>query len=82
MSNVENLLLEHLRAIRADISALREDGREIKQRLSGLETGVAGIRREMVGHYEDSTLLHNRVDRISERIERIERRLELQDSMT
>ncbi len=44
--NVENLVLEHLRAIRADVTALREDSREIKQRLTSVESGIASIRRD------------------------------------
>ncbi|MDS4022156.1 MAG: hypothetical protein RKR03_16900 [Candidatus Competibacter sp.] len=35
--NVENLILEHLRAIRADIGGIKDDVREIKQRLTSLE---------------------------------------------
>ena len=42
--SVENLILEHLRAIRADVAAVREDVREIKQRLSSLEAAIAGLR--------------------------------------
>jgi ubiquinone biosynthesis protein UbiJ len=42
--SVENLILEHLRAIRADVAAVREDVREIKQRLSSLEAAKAGLR--------------------------------------
>ena len=44
--NVENLILEHLRAIRADIAAVKDDVREIKQRLTSLEAAVAGLRRD------------------------------------
>ncbi len=42
--NIENLILDHLRAIRADISGIKEDMREIKQRLTSLEAAVAGLR--------------------------------------
>ena len=42
--SVENVILEHLRAIRADVAAVREDVREIKQRLSSLEAAIAGLR--------------------------------------
>lgn len=38
--NVENLILEHLRAIRADIGGIKEDVREIKRRLTSLEAAV------------------------------------------
>lgn len=64
--NIESLILEHLRAIRADVVAVKEDAREIKRRLTSLETGVAGLRRD-----------HARYDRLAEPVERIERRLEL-----
>ena len=37
--NVENLILEHLRAIRTDIGGIKDDVREIEQRLTGLESG-------------------------------------------
>jgi hypothetical protein len=44
--NVENLILEHLWAIRADIGGIKDDVREIKQRLTSLEAAVAGLRRD------------------------------------
>ena len=43
--NIENLILEHLRAIRSDIGGLKDDVREIKQRLTSLEAAIAGLRR-------------------------------------
>ncbi|MEI2771451.1 MAG: hypothetical protein V9G98_12160 [Candidatus Competibacter sp.] len=43
--NIENLILEHLRAIRSDIGGIKDDVREIKQRLTSLEAAVAGLRR-------------------------------------
>ncbi|WP_276570195.1 hypothetical protein [Thiocystis violacea] len=39
--NVENLVLEHLRAMRGDIALIRDDIREIKTRLGGLENIVS-----------------------------------------
>ena len=44
MSNVENLILEHLRAIRSDIGLLRDDSREIKSRLTSVEQGMSMLR--------------------------------------
>ena len=35
-----NLILEHLRGIRADLGDVREDVREVKQRLTSLEVSV------------------------------------------
>ena len=41
--NLENLILEHLRAIRADIGGIKDDVREIKQRLTSLEAAVEPV---------------------------------------
>jgi predicted nuclease with TOPRIM domain len=78
--NVENLILEHLRLIRTDIGGIREDVREIKQRLTSLETAVAGLRRDNVNLYGDVIDQQSRYDRLVERVERIERRLGLADA--
>ena len=44
--NVENLILEHLRAMRTDITALRSEMGEVKQRLSHVETILVRIVRD------------------------------------
>jgi septal ring factor EnvC (AmiA/AmiB activator) len=75
--NVDNLILEHLRAMRSDITALRDDTREVKSRLTSLETAVSAMRREIADLYTDVVGQHSRYDRLLERIERIEKRLEL-----
>ncbi|MDP9838973.1 putative nucleic acid-binding Zn-ribbon protein [Neorhizobium huautlense] len=59
----ENLVLEHLRAIRATQDRHSEDFREVKTRLGFLEQQYASISR--------------RVDRIDERLDRVEKRLGL-----
>jgi len=66
----DNLVLEHLRALRSDVAMTREDVREVKSRITSLEHSVAGI-------YSGIAELNGRHDRILSRIERIERRLEL-----
>ena len=35
--NVENLILEHLRALRADVSTIKADVRDLKLRMSSME---------------------------------------------
>jgi septal ring factor EnvC (AmiA/AmiB activator) len=75
--SVENLILEHLRGMRGDIAALREDSREVKSRLTSLETAVSAMRREIADLYADVVGQHSRYDRLLERIERIEKRLDL-----
>lgn len=59
----ENLVLEHLRAIRATQDRHTEDFREVKTRLGFLEQQYA--------------LISTRIDRMDERVLRIEKRLEL-----
>ena len=68
--NMESQILEHLRHIRAGQDAMREDIREIKIRLSNLETAMGLLR---VGIAQ----VHVRIGEISSRIERIETRLGL-----
>lgn len=78
--NTENLILEHLRAIRADIGAIKDDIRKIKSRLTSLEAAVAGLRRDSANLFGDVVETHARYDRLVERIERVEQRLGLRDT--
>ena len=77
MENIESLVLEQLRAIRADIASVKEDTREIKSRLVTVESGIASLRRDSGDFATSIADQHLRYDRINERIERIEKRLEL-----
>jgi cell division protein FtsB len=63
--NTDNLVLEHLRAIRADVDPLREGQAEIALRLSSLEQQVAGLRRDFADLRADFVRLEQRVDRLS-----------------
>jgi len=49
----DNSVLEHLRAIRADVSCIKDDVREIKHRLTSLEGAVAGLKRDPASSYAD-----------------------------
>lgn len=75
--NIENLVLEHLKKIQIEQAAARERDAEIMARLGNIETGLARIARDEANNY--SEIIHDRhtVDKIKERLERIERRLEL-----
>lgn len=66
MTEVENIVLEQLRHIRGAVDAVRDDIREIKQRLGILENQYASM--------------SSRMDRMDGRIERIESRLNLTDA--
>lgn len=77
MSNIENLILEHLKKIQAEQAAARERDQEIFQRLGQIETGIARIARDESANYSEIIDNRHTMDRLKERIERIERRLEL-----
>lgn len=79
IENVEDLVLGHLRAIRADVAGIKDDVREIKHRLTSLEGAVAGLKPDQAASYADLADQHARYDRLAERIERVERRLDLRD---
>jgi septal ring factor EnvC (AmiA/AmiB activator) len=65
-SEPENLVLEHLRSIRAGVDALRHDVREIKKT-------QAAVLQVLASH-------EARLQHIEDRLDRIERRLELTDA--
>ena len=75
--NVENLILEHLKKIQAEQSAARERDTEILSRLSHMESGIARISRDESMTYGELIQDRHTVDKLKERIERIERRLEI-----
>jgi septal ring factor EnvC (AmiA/AmiB activator) len=77
--NVENLVLEHLRAIRADIARMERKQDETITRLGRLELAVAGLRRDVAHTDEAAAEQSLRIDHLAERIDRIERRLELRE---
>ena len=77
MQNVENLIVEHLRVIRTDVDAIKDDVHEMKSRVAHLEVGQANMMQHL-GHNASITAQQQlSYDRIVERIEKIERRLEL-----
>jgi hypothetical protein len=76
-NNVENLILEHLRAIRADLAAVREILQDHGRRMTSLELAVGNLAATEMSHYANTAV---RADRTDERLERIERRLELREA--
>jgi adenylosuccinate lyase len=75
---VNNLVLEHLKKIQAEQSASRERDAEILSRLAHIETSVARLARDGADNFAETVADRHAVDKLKERIERIERRLELQ----
>jgi hypothetical protein len=75
--NVENLVLEHLKKIQIELVASRERDAEILARLGHIELGLARIARDEATNYGEIIQDRHVVDKIKERLNRIERRLEL-----
>ncbi len=73
----DNLVMELLRAIRADIAKLGFRLDEHGHRLSRIELMVAGHRREQAIDAETTAHLPVRVDQIVERLDHMERRMDI-----
>ncbi len=76
-ADTENLILEHLRHIRARIDAMSLDIVDVKARLSAMDENLALIRADTAHLHSMYANQGKRIDRIEERLGRIERRLEL-----
>lgn len=76
-NNVENLILEHLRGMRNSQERVEHELREIKNRLTNVEVGVAGIRRDAA--HDNDKIINQQIglDQLAERLERVEKRLEI-----
>jgi tetrahydromethanopterin S-methyltransferase subunit G len=67
-----NIVLEHLRHIRARVDGLTDDMRQVILRLGAVERHVAGL------HISDVSQ-NAEIDMLKTRLDRVERRLELTD---
>lgn len=74
---IENLLLEHMKRIQAELAASRERDGEILARLSHIESGIAKLRRDESENFAQIIEDRHSLDKLRERLERIERRLEI-----
>ena len=75
--STENLVIEHLRAMRTEIAHVRADTVDIRQRVCSMEASVVDMRRNIVHLFEDSAHQQLTMDKLFDRIQRIERRLDL-----
>lgn len=74
----DNLVLAHLKKIQGEQSAARDRDAEMLTRLAHLETLMARFARDGADNLAEVLADRHSIDRLRERIERIERRLELQ----
>ena len=77
--DVNNLVLEHLRAIRADLRDVPDTMLEQGNRLTRMEIGLAGLRRDQGTDAGGVAELGLRLDRLADTVRRIEHRLDLVD---
>lgn len=75
--NVENLVLEHLRHIRSKVDQIADDMIDLKLRMSSLESSMVSVKHEVAHGDETDARQQVTLDKIVERIQRIEKRLEL-----
>ena len=81
MTTDNELILEQFRLFRNEVQTVRTEMREgfaeVRQRLSVLEIGQAVLRQDIALLSNTITGQDVRYDRLSDRVERIERRLDL-----
>ncbi len=75
----DNIILEHLRHIRGKVDKMGDDITDLKQRMTSLEVVMASVKYEVAHCAETDARQQLSLDRLSERIDRIERRLELNE---
>ena len=78
--NVENVIIEHLRHIRGRVDRIAEDMSDMKHRMSSLESAMVLVKREVSAGDETDARQQLSLDRLLDRIKRIERGLELTDN--
>ena len=75
--NVENLMLEHLKRFQVTLESMQQDIRELKVRQSETHSAVLALRRDQLGDAETTAHMQSQIDRFHDRLDRIERRLDL-----
>jgi len=75
--NIENLILEHLRHIRGRVDQIADDMNDLKMRMSSVEQGMVLVKRDLAVGDETDARQQVSLDKLLERIQRIEKRLEL-----
>jgi uncharacterized protein (UPF0335 family) len=78
--DIDNLIIDHLRHIRGRVDRIAEDMGDMKHRMSSLESAMVLVKREVSAGDETDVRHQVSLDRLMDRIERIERRLELSGS--
>ena len=75
--NIENLIVEHLRAIRGDVANIKQDMSEVRVRLTSIDERLTLVEKGVANVHGDLAIVQTCLDRQSDRIERIENRFDL-----
>ena len=78
-AETENLVLEHLRGLRSDMADLREGLRDLRNRHNDTQALVVSLKADSGLSAMITAHVQVQVDTLRERMERVERRLELRD---
>lgn len=80
-SEIDNIIIEHLKALRNEVRDLKllntEEHNDIKARISHLESAVISVKRGEVETSSEIARQQVSIDQIVQRIEKLERRLEI-----
>ena len=78
---IDNLIIEHLKGLRSEVQTLRgemhSEFKDVKLRLASVETSIVGAKHDSADLRGEYVRQQVSIDSLLERIQRIERRLEL-----
>ena len=77
--NIDHIIIEHLRSIRSSLARHDQKFEDVLSRLNHLERNMTRLHGEYADTQEYAYRQQSAIDRLSERVERIEKRLELRD---
>lgn len=79
--NVESLVLEQLKGLRSEVQTVRTEMhtefKDVKQRIASVESVIVGMKHESADIKGDYVRQQISLDNLVERIQRIEKRLDL-----
>ncbi len=74
---VENLMLEHLKRFQATLERIESKISELTMRQNETNSAVIGLRRDQAQDAEVAAHLQVQLDAVRDRLDRIERRIEI-----
>ncbi len=77
--DIDNIVIEHLRAIRGQLGRMDNQLTDVGQRMTGLERAVASLGTSLAHHGDAGALQAHRIDGLAARLDRIERRLDFKE---